>query len=103
LLFDNHDGPSSKAQEKLPSIDDDEEGVASPFRDQFDDDILDNADGALLMTGRNQRSTGHPFELFPVKEERKLVHKLDARLVPFVPYSTSYSRSSTDLALEMHG
>jgi hypothetical protein len=50
----------------------------------IDDDALDNKDAALLMTGRNQRSTGHPSELCTVKEERKLVHKLDARLVLFV-------------------
>jgi MFS family permease len=84
LLFGSHDGPSLMAQEKLPNIDVDDEDDSSPFRDQFDDDILDDADGALLMTDRNQRSTGRSSELFTVEEERNVVRKLDTRLVLFV-------------------
>jgi MFS family permease len=80
----SHDGPSLQAQEKLPSIDDNDEDDSLPYHDEIADELLDDVDGALLMTDRNRGSDGRPSDLFTIEEERRVKHKLDTRLVLFI-------------------
>jgi MFS family permease len=80
----SHDGPSLNAQEKLPNADDSGEDNSLLYHDEFDDSLLEDADGAFLMTQRNQRSDDHPSELYSVEEENRVKAKLDTRLVLFV-------------------
>jgi MFS family permease len=79
-----HGNTGLHGQEKLPNSDDD----ADSYDDDIDEDFLDDADGALLMTDRDRWSDHNTLvstpELYTAEEEQRVKRKLDTHLVLFV-------------------